>query len=222
MANDLNRRDAVRRVAALLGGVALLGSEPALRRLVAQPRPAPGRPVGRFAPDEVALFDEIAETILPQTATPGAKAARVGAFIALMCEDVYDPDDVAALRAGVAALDAACRARTGVGFLEATPDQRLGLVAAVDWQVNGKPEQPAPAAALAWARLAPGTPPDAPAASGVAGPLLWFRRFKQAALFGYFTSEIGMTQAQRYIETPGRFDPCIPWTKGERSWAGHA
>ena len=26
----------------------------------------------------------------------------------------------------------------------------------------------------------------------------------------------------RYIETPGRFDPCLPYTKGERAWAGHA
>lgn len=222
MANDLSRRDAVRRVAALLGGAALLGAEPALRRVAAQARPRPGLPVGRFGPDEVALFDEIAETIIPQTATPGAKAARVGAFIALMCEDVYEPSDVDALRAGVAALDDACRTRSGVGFRDATPDHRLGLVAALDWQVNGKPDQPAPAAALEWARLDPAASAGGPVSSGVAGPLLWFRRFKQATLFGYFTSEIGMTQAQRYVETPGRFDPCVPWAPGDRTWAGHA
>jgi len=31
-----------------------------------------------------------------------------------------------------------------------------------------------------------------------------------------------MTQAQRYIESPGRFDPCVPYTAGEKSWAPHA
>ena len=41
-------------------------------------------------------------------------------------------------------------------------------------------------------------------------------------LFGYFTSEIGCTQAQRYVESPGRFDPCAPYAPGEKSWAPHA
>src|SRR6266480_2493613 len=42
------------------------------------------------------------------------------------------------------------------------------------------------------------------------------------ALLGYFTSEPGATQAQRYVESPGRFDPCIPYTPGEKAWAPHA
>jgi hypothetical protein len=45
---------------------------------------------------------------------------------------------------------------------------------------------------------------------------------KELTMLGYFTSEIGMTQAQRYIESPGRFDPCVPYTAGEKSWAPHA
>ena len=45
---------------------------------------------------------------------------------------------------------------------------------------------------------------------------------KELALLGYFTSEIGCTKALRYIEAPGRFDPCAPHKPGDRSWAGHA
>jgi hypothetical protein len=45
---------------------------------------------------------------------------------------------------------------------------------------------------------------------------------KELTVLGYFTSEIGCTQAQRYRETPGRFDPCVPYTPGEAAWAGHA
>jgi hypothetical protein len=45
---------------------------------------------------------------------------------------------------------------------------------------------------------------------------------KELALLGYFTSEIGYTQAQRYVESPGRFDPCVPYTPGEKAWAPHA
>ena len=45
---------------------------------------------------------------------------------------------------------------------------------------------------------------------------------KELALLGYFTSEIGYTKAQRYTEVPGRYDPCVPYVKGETSWAPHA
>jgi hypothetical protein len=53
-------------------------------------------------------------------------------------------------------------------------------------------------------------------------PPHYFRLMKDLALLGYFTSEIGCTQAMRYQETPGRFDPCVPYTPGETAWAGHA
>jgi hypothetical protein len=54
-----------------------------------------------------------------------------------------------------------------------------------------------------------------------AGPH-YFRMMKELALLGYFTSEIGYTQAMRYTETPGRFDPCVPYAPGEKAWAPHA
>ena len=53
-------------------------------------------------------------------------------------------------------------------------------------------------------------------------PAHYFRLMKELTLFGYFTSEVGCTQAMRYRETPGRFDPCVPYTPGETAWAGHA
>ena len=53
-------------------------------------------------------------------------------------------------------------------------------------------------------------------------PAHYFRMMKELALLGYFTSEIGCTQAQRYVESPGRYDPCVPYTPGEKAWAPHA
>ncbi|HEY9226721.1 MAG TPA: gluconate 2-dehydrogenase subunit 3 family protein [Gemmatimonadaceae bacterium] len=50
----------------------------------------------------------------------------------------------------------------------------------------------------------------------------YFRMMKELALLGYFTSEIGCTKAMRYAESPGRFDPCTPYTPGEPAWASHA
>jgi hypothetical protein len=45
---------------------------------------------------------------------------------------------------------------------------------------------------------------------------------KELTMLGYFTSEIGCKQAQRYAETPGRYDPCVPYKKGDKAWAPHA
>ena len=53
-------------------------------------------------------------------------------------------------------------------------------------------------------------------------PAHYFRMMKELALLGYFTSEPGATKALRYVESPGRFDPCLPYTKGEPALAAHA
>jgi len=65
------------------------------------------------------------------------------------------------------------------------------------------------------------TPPSA-LAKAANSPAHYFRMMKELALLAYFTSEIGCTQAMRYVETPGRFEPCVPYSAGETSWAKHA
>lgn len=42
---------------------------------------------------------------------------------------------------------------------------------------------------------------------------------KQLILFGYFTSEVGMTEALRYVGLPGRFDGDIKYNDGDKAWA---
>lgn len=46
-----------------------------------------------FNQDQVSLLNEIAETIIPATDTPSAKAAKLGHFMALMVKDCYSPKD---------------------------------------------------------------------------------------------------------------------------------
>lgn len=64
--------------------------------------------------------------------------------------------------------------------------------------------------------------PEVVAESTGPQPAHYFRMMKELALLGYFTSKIGCTQALRYVEAPGRFDPCLPYTPGEPAWASHA
>ncbi len=87
----MTRRDAVQRVVALLGGLALVGGDRvyAFALDAAAIDQAMAQGVGAFTAADIALLDEIAETILPETSTPGAKAAKTGAFMALMVTDAY-------------------------------------------------------------------------------------------------------------------------------------
>ena len=50
-------------------------------------------------------------------------------------------------------------------------------------------------------------------------PAHYFRMMKELTILGYFTSEIGATQALRYVAVPGRYEGCVPYTKGEKAWA---
>ncbi len=261
--NLLTRREAIRRVSALLGGVAFVGGGTLLAACERTPatRAASNgayKAVGQFTPQEVATLDEIADTILPPTKTPGAKAAATGPFMALMVTDSYHPRDQQVFRDGLRKIDDASQKSAGVPFAQATPQARLALLQTLDREqkeytdaLHAKQK----AAGKQVPSTGPGTPksgaaakgqklegkaaaahlPDqrqeqagtADATSGAAitdgtPPAHYFRMMKELALLGYFTSEIGCTQATRYVDTPGRFDPCAPYTPGQPAWAPHA
>ena len=219
----ITRREAVLRVTALLGGIALTGGTALLtgcrQEKVGEP----------FTPDEIAYLDEIADTILPTTSTPGAKAAKTGAFMALMVKDTYEPKDDRIFREGMRKLDAASKDKYGVGFMKATPEQRLALLQVLDREQFDLSEQRKAEAKRKSDEFLSERQQTQPAPAATTAtkiteqpPKGYFRMMKELALLGYFTSEIGMLQAQRYVESPGRFDPCVPYTPGEKAWASHA
>ncbi len=199
----IDRREAIRRVSALLGGAALVGGKSLLAACERAGLPAQHAMPGEFTAMDIAFLDEVAETILPATKTPGAKAAKTGAFMALMVTDCYGPAEQKVFRDGLRKLDNAMREANGVSFMAATPPQRSAILIALDYEQ--KRAMDARQGAVSAGR-----------------PAHYFRMMKELALLGYFTSEVGCTQALRYAETPGRFDPCIPYTPGEPAWADHA
>jgi hypothetical protein len=208
----IDRREAIRRVSALLGGIALV-SESALVEACGGDRTASRVGGASFSAEDVAFLDEVADTILPETSTPGAKAAHVGAFMALMLTDTYSDRDQQVFRQGMAKLDAACHTMHNAGFMAATPAQRLALLEQLDREQKQYMDA-REAAQNAAGGATGGLSADAPAH--------YFRMMKELTLLGYFTSEIGYTKAMRYLETPARFDPCAPYKPGETSWAQHA
>ncbi len=242
----ITRREAIKRVSLMLGGVALVGGSGLLTACRERNAVMPG---AQFTPEDVAFLDEVADTILPPTKTPGAKAAKTGAFMALMVHDAYGARDQKVFREGMRTIDAATRDAYHVAFMQATPAQRLAVLQQFDKEQKADADaREARARAKARQRLQTPTAPrpsedtkqadayipderkenvvgtEASGAVAISAepPVHFFRMMKELALLGYFTSEIGYTQAQRYVESPGRFEPCAPYTKGEPAWAPHA
>jgi hypothetical protein len=229
----ITRREAIVRVTALLGGVALVGGSALLTGCRAESAKQATTTTGGdadFSADDIAYLDEIADTILPTTSTPGAKAAKTGAFMAVMVHDSYYPNDQKIFRDGMKKIDAATQKAYNVSFVKATPEQRLAILTPLDKEQHDQSQAQEDAQRKkALAKLtderkesAPGTDVGTATAVQENTGTHYFRMMKELALLGYFTSEIGCTQAQRYAETPGRYDPCAPYKPGDKAWAGHA
>ena len=210
--SGITRREAMRRLTVALGGAALVGGDALLAfSFDGSQRQQAAQGVGTFTAADIGLLDEIAETILPETSTPGAKAAKTGSFMALMVTAAYTEQNQQVFLRGMRELDEACRKANNVSFMQASAAQRLTLLEALDREQKTATEERAAAARS-----------RAPAAALNTEPPHYFRLMKELALLGYFTSEVGYTQAMRYAESPGRFDPCAPHAPGDKTWASHA
>jgi len=187
----MNRRDAITRVGLILGGT-VIGAE----FFISGCKSTSKKVNELFDEDNVAFLNEVGETILPATSSPGAKAADVGSFMALMVQDCYKPADQKIFVKGIADLDDACKKKFDKKFMEADAKQRTELLTALDAEQKAytktkKPED----------------------------PNHYFRMMKELTLLGFFTSKPGATQALRYIAVPGKYDGNFPYKKGDKAWA---
>ena len=188
----MNRRDALSRVALLLGG-SIIGAEVFLSGCKTSTKYGDSL---NFSPDDIAYLDEIAETILPATSTPGAKEAKVGEFMTVWVKDRYEEKDQKIFLEGMKKLDEASTKKNSKSFMESTPEQRHDLLVELDkeakeYNKNKKQED----------------------------PNHYFAMLKQMTLMGFFTSEPGATKALRYVAVPGKYEGCIPYKKGDKAWA---
>lgn len=200
----MNRRDALARVALLMGGAVIgadyiltgCGPSPSSKEGGKDEAKAPGSDFKPLDAKQIAYLDEVGDTILPPTKSPGAKAAQVGSFMAVMVRDCYDPADQKIFMEGFDKLEAASQKQNGKGFLESTPAQRTALLKAVDAEQTQYSKT-----------------------KKIEEPNHYFRMLKELTLLGFFTSKVGATEALRYQPVPGKYDGCIPYKKGDKAWA---
>lgn len=187
----MNRRELIRHIT-LITGAAFAGGEFFLSGCSTTER----KPDMHFSENDIFFFDEVAETIIPKTNTPGAKDAGVGKFIAKYSVDCYNEDQLMAITKGISQLNDVAVARSGKKFTDITSQQKKDLLIQIDLEAK-----------------------EYNAALKKGQTSHYFTLMKQLTLFGFFTSKEGASQVLRYRPVPGKYEGCIDYIPGETSWA---
>jgi hypothetical protein len=196
--DSIDRREALRRTALLLGGAL---SAPAIAGVLAgcgdrRTDVATWKPRA-FSPTQGEMLGTIAQHIIPATDTPGARDVGAHRFIDMMMAEYYAPADRARFVAGLVDLDTRAQQAHGRDFLRCDDSAQHALLTALDAETFG---------------------PTTPAAPPQREPS-WFRTMKELTLLAYYTSEAGATRELRYESVPGRYEGCIPLAQVGRTWA---
>lgn len=211
----MNRRDALMRVAALTGVAMTLPALADTLEASAARRTLTGMPVF-FTADQDATVAELAETIIPTTSTPGAKAAKVNEIIDVLLKDCYKEADQKRFLEGLAQTNKLSQDDYGKAFAQLDSAQRIEIVKKLE--ADAKQQKAQKVNMQTAGAQADAQAPRERGKSGNNGSP-FFTILKDLTLTGYFTSEIGATQALEYVAVPGRYEGCVPLKPGQKAWA---
>lgn len=180
----MDRRHALKKTIVLAGGI-IIAPE-----LLAQSLDKAAFFLQAVPAERLALLAEMAETILPETDTPGAKAAKTEEFIVVVVEAVLSAEQRDKFWQSLDAAERNCISINGRSYLDCSSEERIRLMRNLEAAAKSEPS-------------------DTPA---------FFTLLKSMTLHGFFTSEIGATQALNYDPIPGVWIADMPIDENTKSW----
>jgi hypothetical protein len=201
----MNRREALKRVAWLMGGTVSTSAILALRSGYSATKPlahdGPGSQSSFLSPPQADIVSAVAEIIIPRTDTPGAIDVGVPGFIDRVLKDVYTEEDRRRYLTGLSALDAAAQVEHSRKFVALEAPRQVALVqkihdaAVVEEHGHHRSHEI------------------------LQRPFVLMT--KELTLLGFFTSQIGATQILQYQAVPGSYHACIPVAQAGngKTWA---
>lgn len=195
----MERRELLKNIALLTGGV-FIGGELFLTGCKSGASLEAG-----FTPATISFLDEVAETIIPATKTPGAKAAKVAEFMKVYVTDCYTQPEQTAFTKGIVQLDEACNKANGKSFMDCDAKQRHDFLVTLEKEAKTFNE--------GVSKENEGKKDEEKK------PIHYYSMMKQLTLLGFFTSKTGATETLRHIAVPGKYDGAFPYKKGDKAWA---
>ncbi len=168
-----------------------------------------------FTEDNIKLLDEIGETFIPATsASPGAKAARIGEFMKIYVTDCYDAAQQKIFWEGVNTIKKESDKKYNNQFQKLSLSQKNEVLNSLRNEPKKGTIENVKKGTGDAIQTGKGAESKETANSGK-----FFSMIQNLTVFGYFTSEPGATKALRYIQTPGSYKGDVPYKKGDKAWA---
>lgn len=195
--NKMKRRDALKNVALLLGG-ALSATTMGVLFESCNVKPELGEQVG-FSPEDRKLLADFADIVIPATQdSAGAKLAGLGQFIPMMITDCYPEKERSAFYKGLLEFRKKALSEYKMDFSAMSVTEKNRYVGDIRDMVIKQSTN---------------------STEGLSPLKTFFILGRDLTLLGYFSSEIGCTQARAYVQVPGRYDGSAILKPGQKSWA---
>jgi hypothetical protein len=189
----LNRRDAVSRIAMLVGGAFTAPTLFAMERSKTLASSQMNAAVLSLSETQRKIVATVAEHIIPKTSTPGAIDAGVPAFIEKMINDCYKAPEQKSFLTGLKNLEKA-------GFLGVNADAQVSMLKLLEADTAELMKS------YKASQVKVGDNVDKEVLEGAQGVPYW-RLMKELTLLGYYTSEVGVKASFVYEPIPGKFEP---------------
>ena len=172
----VNRRSAIRQLFCISAGVLILPAcmeDKAKSSILLKKM--------HVSAEQEKLLEELAETILPKTSTPGAKDLYAHLFALKMLDDCYKEEDQKRFVHGMEQFDKKARAELEISFVKANPGQRQAFLKKVETQKDTNDDM-----------------------------TYFYFTAKGLTIQAYTTSEFYLTRVHVYEMIPSRYHGCVP------------
>jgi hypothetical protein len=197
--NTINRRDAIKKTALLMGyAISASAIAGVINGCQADPNAVSGG-LKNWTPEflsktEGQLVAQISECIIPKTDTPGFIDSGAYSYIDIFLKDNETPEGQTKFKDGLAAFELTCKNDFGKSFLDCNNEEKIKALKKEEAQAieNRKAN------------------PDE--------KTFWFK-IKELTFLGFFTSEVGAKQFLKFDPIPGSYEPCIPLDEVGGTWS---
>jgi hypothetical protein len=144
----------------------------------------------RITPEEEDLVGDIADVIVPQTETPGARAVGAHLFTLVMVDDCMDKEGQEKYLAGMRSFEREVRSATGQSFSDASADKQSEILAAFEEKLDDASDE----------------------------VKAFYRATRRYVIQGYTSSQYFLTEVKPYQLVPGpHYDGCAPVTSDKET-----
>ena len=206
----MDRREVLKSISVIMGGAVAPSIVQAVLSSKSPSMLHKGLASNLLDENEDALVTTISELIIPETDTPGAKAAKVNIFIDKMLSEWFNPEERKHFRKGLAEVNSTAIDKFSLEFIKLSINQQVQILRQFEDRSLVKSNDE-------------GIGADQTGVYSVEENITilkpYFTQMKELTLVGYYTSEIGITQELKYFVATDNYEGCIEFDSVGGVWS---